>query len=473
MKTALVWFRRDLRLADNPALQAALHNCERVVMVYIHSPSEESPWEPGAASRWWLHHSLAALQAALRRLGGNLLIAQGPTQATLTSMVRRFHVDEVHWNRLYEPATIQRDTKIKTGLSDVGVAVESHPGNLLFEPWQPTKKAGGPYRVFTPFWRWCRTRLPEQAPHAPPGRLTDFTVEAERETELAALGLEPKIPWHSDFRPMWTPGEIGAQAHLADFLSQALAGYEIGRDIPSTAGTSRLSPYLHFGEISPRQVLWSLRDALERQADFDSGHGGAERYLSEIGWREFAHHLLFHYPDTPDQPLNPRFVDFPWREGHELDLEAWQQGRTGIPIVDAGMRELWATGWMHNRVRMLDASFLTKNLRVQWVAGARWFWDTLVDADLASNTMGWQWVAGTGADAAPYYRIFNPVTQAERFDPEGRYIRRWIPELADQAPAVCHAPWVHGSPPSGYPPPLVDLKMSRQSALEAYQSVRG
>jgi deoxyribodipyrimidine photo-lyase len=476
VSTALVWFRRDLRLADNAALKAAVESFDRVIALYIHAPEEDAPWQPGGATRWWLHHSLAALAADLGRLGSGLLLVTGPTQATLMSLVREYEADAVFWNRLYEPRAVERDTTIKQALKDAGVIAVSHPGNLLFEPWQPNTQAGDPYRVFTPFWRWCRGRLPDQAPLAGP-EPGQGLVAPRGGTTLDALGLLPAVPWDVGFHEIWKPGETGAREQLGQFAADAVSHYDTRRDHPSVAGTSRLSPHLHFGEIGPRQVLWSLRALLggspETGSALEAPQRDVERFLSEIGWREFAHHLLFHYPDTPEQPLNPRFAHFPWRQDYEQDLEAWQRGRTGIPIVDAGMRELWATGWMHNRVRMVVASFLTKNLRVPWGRGARWFWDTLVDADLASNTMGWQWVAGTGADAAPYYRIFNPVRQAARFDPEGIYIQRWVPELRGQPPAVCHAPWEHGSPPNGYPTPRVDLKRSRQAALEAYQGIRG
>ncbi|AHE97612.1 cryptochrome/photolyase family protein [Thioalkalivibrio paradoxus] len=477
MTATLVWLRRDLRLADQPALLAAVERGAPVVPVFVHAPEEEAPWQPGAASNWWLHHSLARLSEALERRGSRLILRRGPTLETLRELVQETGADAVFWNRLYEPAVIRRDRQIKRRLRESGLRVESFNAALLHEPWCIRSGSGDPYRVFSPFWKSCRqagidgTPLPEpEALPAPPTAAARPGAAPWPGSEsLDALGLLPELRWDAGLDRTWTPGEAGAHRRLHDFLENSAERYHRLRDLPGQPGTSRLSPHLHFGEISPRQIVRALRDA-----GLDPDSGSAEPFLREIGWREFAHHLLFHFPHTTEAPLNPRFEAFPWRES-ERDLRAWQQGRTGIPIVDASMRELWQTGWMHNRSRMIVASLLTKNLRMHWLHGARWFWDTLVDADLASNTLGWQWTAGSGADAAPYFRIFNPVLQGERFDPDGRYVRRYVPELERVPASAIHTPRGgrgRAADPAlalGYPPPIVDLRESRQAALEAFR----
>jgi deoxyribodipyrimidine photo-lyase len=476
-KTTLVWYRRDLRLSDNPALAAAVADSDRVVPVYVHAPEEESPWSPGAATRWWLHHSLAALDAALRQKGTALALRQGPALPALVELAHAVGATKVVWNRLYDPAIVARDTAIKAGLRDLGFECESHNGSLLHEPWEIRTGQGGPYRVFTPYWRACQTGLAAQPMPVPaPARLHGLSTPAGGPT-LDELNLLPKIPWDAAFSRFWTPGEDGAHRRLEEFCGEWLGRYDQGRDRPDLPASSRLSPHLHFGEVSPRQCLFAARNAV---IDQPQAAKSADSFIREIGWREFAHHLLHHYPHTPEHPLDARFERFPWRENDDL-LRAWQQGRTGFPIVDAGLRELWTSGFMHNRVRMIVASLLTKNLQQPWLAGARWFWDTLVDADLAANTLGWQWTAGCGADAAPFFRIFNPVLQAERFDPQRVYLRRWLPELAALPDAWIHRPWLA---PAGvleaagvtlgrtYPAPVVDFPASRESALAAYRTIR-
>jgi deoxyribodipyrimidine photo-lyase len=457
MPPALVWFRNDLRLADNPALQAALRAGFDPVPVYIHAPDEEGDWAPGAASDAWRHRSLRALDADLRARGSRLQVSRGPALATLQRLAAQTQAEAVFWNRRYEPAIEARDATIKRALRASGLRAESHNAALLVEPWQVHTRTGDPYRVFTPFWRSVlgQWRLPPA--FEPPAQLPSPPPLPET-SSLDALGLAPARAWDRGFWREWTPGERGACAAVQAFVANALDGYGEGRDRPDRIGTSRLSPHLHFGEIAPWRVVRML-DAIGPGDDRDA-------YVRELGWREFAHHLLHHFPHTPDANFNPRFDGFAWLEPAAQQLQAWRHGRTGIPIVDAGMRELWHTGWMHNRVRMIVASFLTKNLRLHWGHGARWFWDTLVDADLASNTLGWQWVAGTGADAAPYYRVFNPVLQAQKFDPHGEYIARWVPELAPLPPARRHQPWT-GAIPRGYVRPMVDLAESRKAALEA------
>ncbi|MGI9246868.1 MAG: cryptochrome/photolyase family protein, partial [Steroidobacteraceae bacterium] len=385
---------------------------------------------------------------------------------------------QVYWNRLYDPAVVARDTALKQQLRDGGLACESSNGALLHEPWQIRTAQGGPYKVFTPFWRACQLQLdalpaPLPAPRRLPGPKTP-----PRSEPLESLGLLPAIRWDGGLAAQWTPGEAGAHARLEEFCGEWIGGYDDGRNRPDQPASSRLSPYLHFGEVSPRQCLVAARNAvLEAPA---AARKSADAFIREIGWREFAHHLLHHFPHTTDAPLDERFARFPWA-GDERLLEAWRRGRTGYPIVDAGMRELWATGWMHNRVRMIVASLLTKNLRQPWLEGARWFWDTLVDADLASNSLGWQWTAGCGADAAPFFRIFNPVLQSERYDPQRVYIRRWLPELAQLPDNWIHRPWqapaevlAAGGVTLGvtYPAPVVDFPASRNAALAAYGTIK-
>ena len=409
MSTALVLFRQDFRLSDNAALTAACLAHERVLPVYIHAPSEYSPWQPGAASRWWLHHSLQALREQLATQGGDLHAVAGDPLDCLRDLIRASGATEIHWNRRCEPAAIAGDTILKAALREDGIAVHSHAGGLWSEPWTLATDAGQPNRVFT-----------------------------------------------------------GAQELLEIFADDAVSDYAKGRDLPARHGTSRLSPHLHFGEVTPAQIQRTLQDRAARSGSRQ--RPDLEPYLRELGWREFAHHLLYHFPHTPDANFNPRFDAFRWAEPDALLLERWQRGRTGIPLVDAGMRELWHTGWMHNRVRMVVASFLTKNLRQHWRHGASWFWDTLVDADLANNTLGWQWVAGCGADAAPYFRVFNPYLQAARFDPDAAYLKRWLPELASLPAKALHEAWRHPAAlaAKGCPTPMVDVGASRDAALAAW-----
>jgi deoxyribodipyrimidine photo-lyase len=403
---SIVWFRLDLRLADNPALEAAVKRGGPIVPVFIHAPEEERPWSPGGASNWWLHQSLKSLAASLWELGSQLIIRRGPTPEALHALVSETGATAVFWNRRYEPAVIARDTIVKDALRSDGVEVESFNAALLHEPWTIQNQSGKPFRVFTPFWRHCLTKPAHPAPLPVPRKII-APEQSPKTLALAALELEPKINWAAGLKTKWQPGEVGAHAHLKRFLHAAHANYGDQRNRPDLIGTSRLSPHLHFGEISPRQI-WS---ALQHHAGAAGGTDWrASQFLTEVGWREFAHHLLYHFPQTPLLPLREDFNQFPWRKDAAF-LAAWQKGGTGYPIVDAGMRELWATGWMHNRARMIVASFLVKDLLLSWTEGARWFWDTLVDADLAQNTLGWQWTAGCGADAAPYFRVFNPMSQ--------------------------------------------------------------
>jgi deoxyribodipyrimidine photo-lyase len=475
--TAIVWFRRDLRLTDNPALVAACERAQHVVALYVHAPGEDGEWSPGAASRWWLHHSLGHLDAALRARGGRLCVRRGDSLAELRQVARETGAAAVYWNRLYEPARVAHDTRIKAALREDGLECESFNAALLHEPWEVRTGQGDPYRVFTPFWRACSARLEAlPKPLSPPAAVTS-PPSPPASLPLDELALRPRVRWDAGLHDAWAPGEAGALAQLETFTDGPIENYGEGRDRPDRPETSRLSPCLHFGEIGPRQCVAAVRNAIAARP---SAQAAADSFVREIGWREFAHHLLHHFPHTPSAPLDARFDAFPWDPDEAL-LEAWQRGRTGYPIVDAGMRELWTTGWMHNRVRMIAASLLTKNLRQPWLAGARWFWDTLVDADLASNTLGWQWTAGCGADAAPFFRIFNPMLQTERFDPERAYLRRWLPELRRLPDKWIHRPWE--APPAvlsaadvslgrDYPRPVVDFHAGRAAALAAYGSIK-
>lgn len=476
MSTALVWFRRDLRLADHPALHRAALAHQRVIPVYIHAPNEEAPWQPGAAARWWLHHSLAGLKATLEKHGSRLIIRQGDSLAQLRQLLHETGASAVYWNRLYEPATIARDRRVKTALRDAGVIAESCQAALLIEPWTLLKADQTPYQVFTPFWKACLQKLPPSAP-LPVPKLTG-SQSWSPSLPLERLDLLPRIPWDQGLAEAWQPGEFGALAQLDRFCESGLSGYAQWRDWPGQEGVSRLSPHLHLGEISPRQI-WAAA-ALATGGD-PLADKGAATYLREIGWREFAHYVLYHWPHTPEQPLQPRFAAYPWRDDYAELLSVWQRGQTGYPMVDAGMRQLWRTGWMHNRLRMLVASFLVKNCRIPWQQGARWFWDTLVDADLASNTLGWQWTAGCGVDAVPYFRVFNPIVQGQKFDPDGTYVRCWVPELAALPSALIHQPWTTlPTEPAAtgftlgrhYPRPVVDFAASRNEALAGYERIK-
>ncbi len=470
MTVSIVWFRQDLRLDDHPALLAAVARRGAVIPLFIWSPQEEGPWAPASASRWWLHHSLTALARSLERLGSRLILRTGEALATLQAVLRETGASAVFWNRRYEPTVIARDATVKTQLRQQGVQTASFNSALLFEPWQVSTKQGGPYQVYTPFYKAC-TLLTSEEPRSAPTTLP-APPQWPASLALAELRLEPTIDWAGGMRASWTPGEAGARQRLEAFLPRAIKSYKDERDRPDLTSTSSLSPHLHHGEISPRR-LWKL--VQERFAGQVPMPSGPEVYLKEVFWREFAHHLLFHFPHTTEAPLRGEFARFPWRSDPG-ELRAWQRGRTGYPLIDAGMRQLWSTGWMHNRVRMVVASFLVKDLLLPWQEGARWFWDTLVDADLANNTLGWQWSAGCGADAAPYFRIFNPVQQGERFDPVGAYVAHWVPELARLPARWIHKPWLAPADVltaagvelgQTYPRPIVDHASARARALEA------
>ena len=470
------WFRQDLRLSDNPALCAAAAT-GAVVPIYILDDETAGQDRMGSASRWWLHHSLAALNLAL---DGKLLFFRGDAATILANLVKQIEAGGVYWNRCYEPWRITRDTALKKRLGDLGVTVESHNGSLLWEPWDIAKQDGTPYRVFTPFYRrGCLSATPPRQPLGPPASLDLWQADGKALTgasDLGGLGLLPRHQWQDNIARHWTPGETSAQARLDDFVQNGLAGYKEGRNFPAKQNVSRLSPHLHFGEISTNQAWYAVRDV----ADSGRLESDADNFLSELGWREFSHSLLYQFPELPRANLQAKFDGFPWADNPD-HLAKWQRGQTGYPIVDAAMRELWQTGYMHNRLRMVVGSFLVKNLRLHWHHGEAWFWDCLVDADLANNSASWQWIAGCGADAAPYFRVFNPVTQGQKFDPDGTFTRRFVPELAKLPVKYLFNPWeapAHILADAGvvlgenYPRPIVDVKQSREAALAAFASLR-
>lgn len=448
---ALVWFRDDLRVADNPALLHAAQTGRPVVCLYVLDEESPSVRPLGGASRWWLHHSLAALAEQLDRLGVPLSIRSGPAARVVAEVLAETRAGAVFWNRRYGAAERTIDEHVKTSARDAGLEAASFGASLLFEPWTVQTGSGTPFSVFTPFWRACLSAPPPRPPlEAPEG----LTAPATRPPSLTVdeLGLLPVHPdWAGGLRETWSPGETAAHAALRDFLRDDVARYKADRDTPGIAATSRLSPYLRWGELSPHQVWHATVSARDR-----ANAEGGTTFLAELGWREFAYHTLFTHPQMATENIRTEFDAFPWPDLDRDALTAWQRGRTGIPLVDAGMRELWQTGTMHNRVRMVVASFLTKNLLIDWREGERWFWDTLVDADPASNPFNWQWVAGSGADAAPYFRVFNPELQRQKFDPHGDYVRRWVPEWETDA----------------YPEPIVDLAETRRAALAAYDAVK-
>jgi deoxyribodipyrimidine photo-lyase len=470
--TTLVWFRQDLRIKDNPALYEAARNGQ-VLPVFILEPAEQTgETHPlGGASRWWLHHSLKALKEDLP----GLVLLKGSARHLIPEVAKEAGVEAVFWNRCYEPHAIERDTDLKSSLKDDGYEVKSFKASLLYEPWEIETQSGGPYKVYSPFWKAARQIEIDDALPAPEKlEIADY----DGGEGLESFGLLPKKPnWAKGWEDLWTPGEAGASERLASFLQEGLKGYGKLRNRPDLPNVSRLSPHLHLGEISPRQIWHETQEVMDKKSSL--GDDGM-KFLSEIAWREFSHNLLYHFPKLPSENWRSTFDEYPWKEP-DGELEKWQQGQTGYPIVDAGMRELWQTGYMHNRVRMIAASFLIKHLRLHWRHGEAWFRDTLVDADLANNSAGWQWVAGSGADAAPYFRVFNPITQGEKFDPDGEYIRKWVPELRDLETQYLFAPFdapAEALKKAGidlgktYPKPLVDHAKAREAALEGYEAVK-
>lgn len=508
-RPAIIWFRNDLRLADNPAFAHAAATGRPLIALYVlddadpkhippgtnrisrHGHARETgagavscrpggairpASAPGGAARWWLHHSLEELGKRLAARRIPLVLRSGPATAEVASLVREAGAAAVFWNRRYDPQGIAADTALKKALRPKGIAAESFNGSLIAEPWELKTSTGGPFRVFTPFWKALRARGVPDVPLAEPGP-SDRPHAAPVSLRLDELALLPKNPdWSSGLRDTWTPGETGAHARLEHFLDHGLAQYADRRDFPAADATSRLSPHLRFGEISPRQVWHAVAHAAAREGICERN---VEKFLSELAWREFSYHLLFHEPRLPDASYQPKFDAFPWADD-EAAFRAWTKGRTGYPLVDAGMRELWQTGTMHNRVRMIAASFLVKHLLIDWRKGADWFLDTLVDADIANNSASWQWVAGSGADAAPYFRVFNPTLQGEKFDPDGSYTRRFVPEIAGLPDRYLFRPFEAprevleraGVRPGGtYPRPIVDHARARERALQAFRTL--
>ena len=469
----LLWFRQDLRLSDNRALAAAIDTGRPILPVYILDDETPGPWRLGGASRWWLHHSLDALGRDLAALGCPLVLRRGAALPELRRLAGETGAAAVYCTRAYEPWA--RETE--DALAGSEIAFKRFAGCLLFEPDALTTKSGTPFRVFTPFWKACQA-APAPKPPLPKPRAITASDSVPRSDRLADWALLPTGPdWSGGLRETWNPGEANARTRLSDFLDDAMRSYADRRDRPDIAGTSRLSPHLHFGEISPHRCWHAAQARID--AAPDAAKGGRS-FLRELSWREFSYHLLFHWPSLPEVPFQEKFAAFAWEKNAD-GLRDWQRGRTGIPIVDAGMRELWRTGWMHNRVRMIVASLLVKNMLVPWREGEAWFWDTLVDADLANNAASWQWVAGCGADAAPYFRIFNPVLQGRKFDPDGAYVRRYVPELNALPDKHIHAPWeapaevlaaVGVRLGETYPRPILDLRESRAKALAAYDTVK-
>lgn len=476
---SIIWFRQDLRLIDNPALVGASDNAE-VLPVYIYDTSTPENARLGGASDWCLHHALQALNKALNN---NLLILKGNPSKIIPQLMDEHNIDSVHWNRMYEPWARERDSELKSVIKESGKIAKSYNGSLLWEPMDVLKKDGTPYKVFTPYYRkGCLSKSHPRYPLAKPELSFIKTKDSAEDCSLKALDIDslnllPTIPWDTEMKKLWDISEAGAQNRLSRFLNDAIKDYNDDRNIPSIEGTSKLSPYFHFGIMSPNQAWYSILDFFGGNTE----NKGVDVYLSELGWREFSYYLLYHFPHIQTDNFNAKFNKFPWRTDSKA-LKAWQSGNTGIPIVDAGMRELYRTGYMHNRVRMIVGSFLVKNLLIDWREGERWFWDCLLDADSASNAASWQWVAGSGADASPYFRIFNPILQGEKFDKQGEYVKHYCPELNDLPAKYIHQPW--NAPQDilsqakvtlgeEYPAPIVDLKVSRQRALDAFAETKG
>lgn len=464
MPRIIVWFRQDLRCVDNEALFEACRTASSVLAVYI-KPEHNGL---GQAQHWWLHHSLQALEKKLAVLGIPLCLKQGAPLSVLQELLQATQSDAVFWNRCYEPESIARDTAIKVVLKQQGISVKSFAGALLNEPMQVLTQQGTPFKVFTPFWKAASALVYLQAAQEPVPVKNPLQFSGEALEEWNLLPAKPN--WAMQFAEMWEPGEEGAARKFEEFIQNGLKNYKEGRNFPAQQHTSLLSPHLHFGEIAPK-TIWRRMHEVSLVPDISASN--RLHFLSELGWREFSYYLLYHFPYITERNFRENFEHFPWHED-EAAFSAWTKGMTGYPIVDAGMRELWATGYMHNRVRMIAASFLTKDLFIDWRKGAAWFWDTLLDADLANNSASWQWVAGSGADAAPYFRIFNPVLQGEKFDPNGEYVRRWVPELRHVPDKYIHRPWE--MPPGitrlDYPRPLVEHDKARRLALEYYELIK-
>ncbi len=476
----IMWFRRDLRIKDNPALRAAHANGAPIIPVFILEDINcRNYGQLGSASKWWLHHSLTSLNNILSSIGSGLVLRKGEPAIVLTQLLKETNANSIYWNRRYYKPEMESDKKLKETLTTANIEVHTFNGSLLREPWEVKTGSGGYYKVFTPYWRAIKEIGPGRPETAAAPRKIKSIPNHPDSALIEDWNLLPTNPnWAKGFEEQWFPGEEEARRALRKFLKGPIDNYDIDRNHPSITGTSRLSPHLAFGEISPLQIWHETMAAIESN-NINETQG--YKFLSEIVWREFAHTLLYFNPDMPREPLKQNFKNYPWKH-EKTKLKAWQQGLTGYPIVDAGMRELWQTGWMHNRVRMISASFLIKHLLIPWQEGERWFWDTLVDADIANNAAGWQWVAGSGADAAPYFRIFNPFGQGEKFDPEGNYVKKYIPELQNLPAKYIHQPWAapddileHSGVRLGdnYPNPIIDHSYARKRALDGYQHIKG
>ena len=471
----ILWLRNDLRLSDHRALRWAAARGP-VIPLYILEEDKADPFPLGGASKWWLREALKLLEVDYKKLGVSLILRRGKAEEVLREIIFETKADAVTWHQNYEPYFAKRDEKLIENLRRDNIEIELHQGYLLFDPSVIRTGGGTPFKVFTPFSKACMSAGAVSAPFTAPKTLQG--LKNLKSDTLADWQLVPsKSKWPKGLSAAWQVGEKAAEIQLEKFIEGSLVNYKLGRDRPDKDETSRLSPYLHFGQVSPRQVWCKIQFASAKNSNLGSN---VERYLLELLWREFSWHLLVHFPDIPKEPLNKSFAQFPWREDGPA-LKAWQKGLTGYPIIDAGMRQLWQTGWMHNRVRMITASFLIKDLLIDWRDGAAWFWDTLLDADLASNSASWQWVAGSGADAAPYFRIFNPTLQGQKFDKDGTYVKTYVPELALLDPRYIHEPWL--APPSDlkkagirlgdtYPLPIIDHGKARKRALEALKKIK-
>ena len=485
MKAApiIVWFRNDLRLSDNPALHAAAKTGAPILCLYIHEAREHGLRVPEGAALWWLHGSLAQLDLALKKHHGRLHVLAGKGDELIETLADEIGAAAIYWNRRYDGAGREIDTRIKAAMRQRGMKVESFNASLLHEPWTVLTQARTPFRVFTPYWRNVLQRDEPSAPLPAPEKVAFATLPVTLEKRYAyqaGLDPDPQVPdWAKDLRRLWHRGEEGAKQRLGDFLDQSLKGYADNRDRLYRQATSRLSPYLRFGNISVRQVWHTLAARQQSGASLPSDRD-IEKFRSELGWREFSYSLLYHCPLLHLENIQVQFDAMPWRRDSKA-LAAWQRGQTGYPVVDAAMRELWTTGTMHNRARMIAGSFLVKHLLIDWREGEKWFWNTLVDADPANNPASWQWVAGTGADAAPYFRILNPIIQAKKFDPDGAYVKRWVPEVARLPASVIHSPWTASATQLAaadvrlgktYPHPIVDCDFARKRALATWQGLR-
>jgi deoxyribodipyrimidine photo-lyase len=471
--TTLFLFRNDLRLDDNSALSAACKAGQTVILLYILDDTSKQNWSIGSASRWWLHHSLQSLDAAITKLGGNLVLRKGNSITILDEIIKQAEVDKLYFSRTYDPCQREIEESIYSNWHKQ-IEIKRYGGYLLFEPEQIRTGSDQVYKVFTPFWKTC---LKQQEPLLPTEKLnkkisfSSINIESDNLHDWNLLPTKPD--WAAGFKTYWQPGEAAARNVLKEFISTGIENYHEDRDRPDRAGTSRMSPYLHFGEISPLRIWHEVKQHLEKN---NNQTKDGMSYLRELGWRDFSAHLLFNWSDLPESPFRKEYKNFPWKKNKKA-LVAWQKGQTGFPIVDAGMRELWHTGWMHNRVRMIVASFLVKHLLIHWREGEEWFWDTLVDADLANNAASWQWVAGSGADAAPYFRVFNPILQGKKFDPNGDYVRQWIPEIRTVPTKYIHEPWLAATEDLAlskieYPEPIIDHAYGRTRALEAYSDFK-